>query len=321
MKVRRINEDQALAYSIIFNKNDLITKYTSNTNGLKTISALIIGFGGYGTEITKALLWCGQLPGYNLEISIIDKNQSAESVFTAKCPEIMALNNNTKPGEAKYCLKFFSDIDVTSHKFNDIVSTLKNTSIVYISLGNDELNIETAIQTRILLERVGVYPVIRTVVHNDLKNDILTTRGLINYKKQNYDIETIGNLKTRFSYDTIINEELESLALVKHLQWANTPEKRESEISEFNEIEYFRNSSAVSALHSMYRKHENLSEEVSALYEHIRWNVYMRTEGYIYSGSNDESTRNDRAKMHHDLVNHSILTGSELEKDRRMAEI
>ncbi len=320
MKVRRINDDQALAYSIIFDKENLITKYAVNTDDEKTISALVIGFGGYGTEITKALLWCGQLPDYNLEINVIDKNESAESIFSAQCPEIMSLNNNTEPGEAKYSLKIYNGTDVTSQEFNNIVSSLKKTSVVYISLGNDALNIETAIQVRILLERAGVYPVIRAVVHSDLKNDILTTKGLINYKNQNYDIETIGNFKARFSYDTIINEELEDLALIKHLQWANTPESKEYEVKKFNEIEYFRNSSTVSALYDIYRRSEKLSDETASLYEHIRWNAYMRTEGYIYSGSNDKSTRNDRAKMHYDLVSHSRLTDDELAKDRRMSE-
>ena len=90
----------------------------------------------------------------------------AESVFTAACPEIMLLNNNTEPGEAQYSLKFFNDTDVNTHKFNSVVSSLKNTSIVYVSLGNDELNIETAIKVRILVERIGIYPIIRAVVHS-----------------------------------------------------------------------------------------------------------------------------------------------------------
>ncbi|MCC8015596.1 MAG: hypothetical protein LIO87_10470, partial [Eubacterium sp.] len=321
MKVRRINEDQSLAYSIIYNKNDLITKHTSIVNGTKTISALVVGFGGYGTEITKALLWCGQLPNYNLEINVIDKNELAESIFTAQCPEIMLLNNNTESGEAKYSLKIHNNTDVTTHKFNDIVSGLKNTSIVYVSLGNDELNIETAIQIRILLERIGIYPVIRAVVHSELKNDILATRGLINYKHQNYDIETIGNLKNRFSYNTIINEELESLALKHHLAWADTPEAIERDTRSFNEIEYFRNSSIASAIHDMYRKSEHLEDDIATLYEHIRWNAYMRTEGYVYSGSDDKSTRNDRAKIHNDLVKQANLTEKEIAKDKRMIDV
>ena len=42
--------------------------------------------------------------------------------------------------------------------------------------------------------------------------------------------------------------------------------------------------------------------------EHKRWNAYMRAEGYVFSGSTDKSSRNDLAKMHHDLVDFSSLT-------------
>ena len=52
--------------------------------------------------------------------------------------------------------------------------------------------------------------------------------------------------------------------------------------------------------------------------EHRRWNAYMRAEGYIYSGSPEKSSRNDLAKMHHDLVDFSSLTEEEKRKDSRV---
>jgi hypothetical protein len=42
--------------------------------------------------------------------------------------------------------------------------------------------------------------------------------------------------------------------------------------------------------------------------EHRRWNAYMRAEGYVFSGSKDKSSRNDLAKMHHDLVDYGSLS-------------
>ena len=49
--------------------------------------------------------------------------------------------------------------------------------------------------------------------------------------------------------------------------------------------------------------------------EHSRWNAYMRSEGYVYSGSTEKSTRNDLAKMHHCLVPFYELPLKEQEKD------
>jgi hypothetical protein len=48
--------------------------------------------------------------------------------------------------------------------------------------------------------------------------------------------------------------------------------------------------------------------DIIEVLEHKRWNTYMRSEGYVYSGSSDKSSRNDLAKMHHDLVDYSSLT-------------
>ena len=66
---------------------------------------------------------------------------------------------------------------------------------------------------------------------------------------------------------------------------------------------------------------EELTEEESdiiSVLEHRRWNAYMRAEGYVYSGSKDKASRNDLAKMHHDLVQYAELTAEEQEKDRKV---
>ncbi len=317
MRVRRVNKDRSLAYSII-SQYPITDHYTLHQDR-KIISTLIVGFGGYGTELAKALLWCGQLPDYDLEINIIDKNPDTESHFRAICPEIKELNENNQMGEAKYNIHFYNGVDVRTHQFHQIVSGLSNTSVVYVSLGNDERNIETAITLRILLERIGICPIIRAIVYSDIKTQALEQYVLRNHQGTSYDIEIIGNMEARFSYDTIVNEELEKTALACHLRWANTPEEKENAIRQFNEYEYFRNSSAATAIHEQYRAAANLSEKVASVIEHMRWNAYMRTEGYVFSGSCDQTSRNDRAKMHHNLHGFGSLAKEDVEKDKRIA--
>ena len=48
--------------------------------------------------------------------------------------------------------------------------------------------------------------------------------------------------------------------------------------------------------------------------EHMRWNVYMRTQGYRYSPK-----RNDRAKLHNDLISWHDLPELEKYKDKEPA--
>jgi len=44
----------------------------------------------------------------------------------------------------------------------------------------------------------------------------------------------------------------------------------------------------------------------------------MRSQGYIYSGSKDKSSRNDLGKMHHDLVVFDELSEEDKRKDSRV---
>ena len=68
-----------------------------------------------------------------------------------------------------------------------------------------------------------------------------------------------------------------------------------------------------------FKKSNDWESKIIGALEHRRWNAYMRSEGYIFSGSTDESSRNDLAKMHHDLVDFSSLTEEEKRKDRKVA--
>ncbi len=318
MKVRRIDESRTLVYSMLHNQP--ITKEITLRNDKKIISPLIVGAGGYGTELIKAFLWCGQLPGYELRINVIDKDPLAESKFRAQCPEIMELNHNTEIGEACYSLNFINGVDIHSHKFYEEVSRLTETSVVYVSLGNDETNIETAINLRILFERMGCYPTIRTIVYSDIKYQTLLSGNLVNYRGESYDIEILGNINERYSYSSIIDEALEGLALECHLRWSNSPEEKGSATKQFNEYEYFRKSSLATAIHERYRDCERVGDETASIFEHMRWNAFMRTEGYVFSGSIDKSSRNDRAKMHHNLHRYGLLTTEDIEKDRRIVQ-
>lgn len=316
MKVRRVGEDRSLAYSII--DTYPITDNVTEVEGKKIISSLIVGFGGYGSELAKALLWCGQLPGYDLEINVIDKNPHAETNFKAECPEIFTLNNNTEDGEARYSLSFFNGIDVYSHEFTQIVSSLKNTSVVYVSLGNDERNMQTAINLRIAFERIGLYPVIRSIVYSNIKYKMLQEHSLLSHNGMPYDIEIIGNTESRLSYDMIINEKLDSIALEYHLVWATD---KEAATRQYNRFEYYRSSSIATAIHEKYRKRLNLSPEVAEIYEHMRWNAFMRTEGFVFSGSKEKASRNDRAKTHNNLHRFGLLSDEDIEKDRRIIKL
>ena len=125
---------------------------------------------------------------------------------------------------------------------------------------------------------------------------------------------------TSYSREAIVENQLYQVALERHLKWGN---ERDFWAYEFN-----FHSSIAAAIHLKMRKECNMpwadktEQELTIAerdqlenLEHRRWNAYMRTEGFIYSGSVDKASRNDLAKMHNDLVPFERLDEDEKRKD------
>ncbi|MBE6763478.1 MAG: hypothetical protein E7553_03860 [Ruminococcaceae bacterium] len=323
MRVRRVNEVQSLISRLLYEEGEELFRFDKpaiNEFGEKRICALIVGMGAHGTEMLKALSWYGQMDGYALELHGFDRDPMAEDRFTVQAPELMSKRYNGVriEGEAQYTIRVHAGTDVQSVAFAKTIESLPHTSYVLVALGNDELNIQTAVYLRMLFERMRVHPVICAIVRNSQQKEALG--GIKNFRKQPYDIRFIGDLKSGFSAAAILHSDLEEDALARHLKWGNE--------DEFWAYEYNYRSSAASAIHMKARiacgvpgadkAEEALSQKerdaIEAL-EHRRWNAYMRAEGYVYSGSKESSSRNDLGKMHHNLVNYEELSEEDKRKD------
>lgn len=324
IRVRRINEINSLINRILYeNGEKIFESATENADGTKDISAVVVGMGGHGTEMVKALAWFCQMDGYRIEINAFDKDDLAKEKFTAQAPELMSPNYNgvIVEGEAQYTIEIHPEYDVDSASFAKKIMELKKTSYVFVSLGNDDINVRTAVNLRMLFERIGIHPVIQTIVFNTQQKK--SFGGIKNYRGQEYDIEFIGDLETSFSEKVIIDSELEADALKRHLKWGNE--------DEFWAYEYNYRSSVASAIHMRARikcgipgatkREEELTDEernIIEVLEHRRWNAYMRSVGYVYSGSEKKESRNDLAKMHHNLVDFETLSDADKRKDSKV---
>ena len=314
IKVRRINEVQSLVNRLLYEHGDVLFDTARELpDGNKKISAIVVGLGNHGTEMLKALTWFGQMNGYKLEINAFDRSPLAEERFTALAPELMSPNYNgvDLEGEAQYKITIHSDIDVSSITFAKEISKIDDATYVIVALGNDDVNINTAVTLRMYFERLKIHPVIQAIVYNSPQKKAL--EGIKNYRGQAYDIDFVGDIETSYAESVIIGSELEGEALRRHLKWGNE--------EEFWTYEYNYRSSIASAIHMGARIHckipgaekneKDLTDEerlIIEILEHRRWNAYMRSEGYVFSGSPDKSSRNDLAKMHHNLVDYSLLT-------------
>ena len=318
IKVRRISNIRAAIFNILQTKGEKLF-YEARINPAskeKNISAAIIGLGKYGGEMVRALAWFCQMDGYKIEIDAFDHNPEAESCFSATCPELTDKQHNNKfddPGEAQYRISIHPTINVDSLDFQNEIKKLKKTTYVFVALGNDVVNIRTAIKLRMLFEQMGIRPRIQAVVENSEQGRNL--KRVKNYSGQLYEIECVGAINEIYSYENIINSELEQEALKRHMCWGNE--------TDFWKFEYNYRSSMASALHKKMKKvckipgvdkipSERTESEKQALrlMEHRRWNAYMRSEGYVYSPE-----RNNLAKMHNCLVTFDLLSQKDKEKD------
>lgn len=334
IKVRRVKEVQSLINRNLYEHGyeKIFCSAVDDGSTVKKINALVVGMGQHGTEMTKALAWFCQMDGYAVTVNSIDADPVAEDKFISLCPELMDDGHNGKfdiPGEARYMIEIHSGMDVNTKRFNDLVANLPQTTYVMVCLGNDALNIATAVKLRRLFAQKGWHPVIQAVVYDPEKKNALT--GITNFRGQAYDIDFIGDMETSYSENVILKSDLEAVALERHMKWVDktSKEKRIAGENAFWQYDYNYTSSVASAIHyrakqlcripGIDKKPESRSQdELWALrrLEHCRWDAYMRSEGYVFSGnSKDKATRNDLAKMHHCLAPFDQLLPNEQEKD------
>lgn len=318
LKLRRISNVRTLIYDLLQNTGELLFKEAVKgpDSEKKLISAVVVGLGKHGTEMTKSLAWFGQMDGYRIEIHAFDQNPDAKEKFSALCPELMDEKHNNQfddDGEAQYNIEIHQGVDVESLAFLKEIQQLKVITYLFVDVGEDEKNIRTAIKLRSLLEKEEQKPRIQAVVRNTERKNAL--EGITNHSGQSYEIDFVGDVKSFYSVGSIIDSEIENEALQRHLKWG--------EEEDFWKYEYNRRSSIASALHRRMKKNCEIpgidkapaerteTERLNLrMMEHRRWNAYMRSEGFTYA-----EKRNNLAKTHHCLVTYDDLTPEEQAKD------
>ena len=320
IKLRRVDEIRTLVYKTLDEYGTMLFDQAVETAGERKITAAILGLGQYGSEMLKALTWFSQMDGYRIEIHAFDESRAPEASLRMSCPELLDETHNGVdiPGEAQYDIHFHSGVDIASLDLVEVLETLKKVTYVFVALGSDELNIETAVNLRIWVKRFGCEPLIHAVVHSSEKQKSLV--GLRNAKDEEYGIAFIGDMSTIYSDAAVINSELENRALQRHMKWGDE--------EAFWAFEYNYRSSMASIIHKKMREHCRIPGEKKAqeertpaeheayrMLEHRRWNAYVRSEGWMYSGSVERSSRCDLTKTHNLLVPFGSLPEEERVKD------
>ena len=273
MKIRRVNENKDLAICTLRDeKNDIFSraipckhkpaKLAEKANNKKTIfdrkdlkllRVLIVGLGNYGTELLKMLCWSTQMFNYVLEIYVFDKDGAAEARMSRIAPDLLAYSEEgdglTRP---YYKIKFTSGADVTTGAFYKKLDEELPGAVttVFVTLGEDELNIQTAMGLRSYFGRKvqldaerkeqcadidavewqETIPQIFSTVYSEVKNRIFErNKGLKNNESKDFGITFIGDMTRRYSLKYIEQDELVKDGEVVHCRYSGAVAKESFE--------------------------------------------------------------------------------------------
>jgi len=248
------------------------------------IKVLLVGLGNVGKEVLKSIIWCAQMPRYQFEMNIVETKREKIDRVKFECPEIIKYAQ-------EYNLKFYeNDIREIQDDAN-FKDAIKDTNYIIIETGNEENNIKIAKSLRKQFVKEGDNnPEIFVWMEESIKKE------KIRESKSPYKFKTFGNYEE--TYNSIQgNSNLEKQAIKLHLSY----NANDTELREYNKIEYNKKSSRATALHLKYKLYPFItncqnnkynSNEISAILkdknilmeiaesEHRRWIAYLRTEGY-----------------------------------------
>ena len=265
------------------------------SDGERLISLLLIGAGRTGTQMLKTAVWYGQIIGYKLKIRVLDnKAEDIKKEFFGACPELES---------EEYDIKFIT-ADVNHTDFTKAISKhAADTTYAVIAMGDDKLNIAAADKLQGVLRRINRFEKTAPIFAR-VRSSLMAENLNSNQYLADRNIELFGSIDTIYSEKTLLNTELEKLALAVHLQYYGVSDKPTDDddyiyaLNTFMTSAYNRRSSMASALHfkaklmmvEAMRAKGMTAEDISvalAENEHIRWMAFTRSIGYT-NGTDDE---------------------------------
>lgn len=339
LEVVIINEKTAIAYDLLYQK----PLYLAIKD--KLLSIAIIGSDSIAVELLKACVWCGQLgDDSSLNIRVVDQQAGyCRNVLQKDCPELL---------NGEYDISFV-DADIHTIELEHALGQYcADANYIMVCAGDDEQTIKTALYLRSYYIKNSPdfhkEPIICAAIYNQTKSmyareftaihrEHIDKKGwdFASQSAQNYNIFPFGSQNSIYSYDFLLNSEIEKLALNGHAVYElsfSENQASEDEIRKSYHIsETDKRSSRANAIHIKYKLFA-LGYQVNAAIgepdcsdelikrlkdpqtllkltqlEHLRWNAFVRSEGYVGASAQDaciykqytnNSHKHLRAKMH-----------------------
>lgn len=161
-KLRRIDDVEIFAWNTLRDAD--LFKNMQTYGGENLISILIVGMGDYGDAFLRAAVWMYQRDDVRLEINVVDTRGDVRKRLQHQYPELIEKNDCDEDGEAHYSIRFLENTDLFAGDLEEILlndgaehmqmrARLNRTTVAFVTLGDDDINIRAALELRQLFDR------------------------------------------------------------------------------------------------------------------------------------------------------------------------
>ena len=267
-------------------------------DGVKHISALVLGLGTYGKEVARALSWFTQAEGFRTTIHCVDMDPLAEEKFIHLYPGYFS--DGADPDHCSICI--YPNVTAGTVSADRIILKDPDIRYVFVGLGDDDENIRCAYELRSLFARHHIHPVIHAVVKDNSKHALLQNRKT--YRGLDYAISFIGAAEQLYSCDAIFQKEMKQMVVEENTRWVS--EKEAARMSSYSSN--YRGGESY-LLHRKVMEMLKVPENLRPKNEQRRWVQYMYSMGFRYAPQKPGSRRktDDLAKVNVNLVPFDML--------------
>ena len=284
--VRLINEEVLIAKRLL-NEHPLYDAVKDNR-----LSVLVVGCGHIGLEILRSICVCSSLgENVSVEINVVDMDgEKAREIFEKRCPKLAErLNIN------------FHSADVTTLSLRRVLEKLSPTYIT-VALGNETLDLETAVYIRRFYGQSGGFPLLHALIdHKDIEDNVLgnlcvadwTYNGSENIRKYEkkeegrFDILPFGSYEDTYKDLRLTADYLDLLSIAVNARYRRVSSVENIPIKElldlYNQVPFYKEYSDAFALSIPYK-------------------LWMMGLCLVEDGKGDLSALKDCLTQHHDML-------------------
>ncbi|MCR5609006.1 MAG: hypothetical protein K6G26_08085 [Lachnospiraceae bacterium] len=290
----------------------------------RNIKVLIAGMNGRNQELLKTILYLGQMPGYRLTVMVLDEGQK-KNIINRLMPEIYDECNVV--GDAIYKLIYKENIKLSSNDLENILEhEYGDFTYAFVNSDDDIKNVSIA-------TRINTYCQRKQRQNYKIQVNLMDKSMCDKWNKTYAEkLDVVGDFESVYDYNFITMSDIERGTMEIHnvrypksnpdsptwVSYSNNEYKRHSVFARTLSFKH-----KIEIIDKFYNSDYSITQRDSIwkVYEHMRWNVYTRTMGYIKADNslleNGELPDNirDGAKVHNDLVVYDELPESEKKKD------